>query len=417
MSTNYIPKKNQLEFLNWEFGIFFHFGIRTFYEGHQDWDMKEMPLDAFNPAELDCDQWLKAVKDSGAKYAVLVCKHHDGFANWPSKYTDYTVANTPWKNGRGDVVKEFTDSCRKFGIKVGLYYSPAQFGSNEMDAKEYDDYFINQIGELLTGYGKIDYLWFDGCGSHGHKYDTKRIIKEIRRMQPDILLFNLWEPDVRWVGNETGIARLRNPNNVVFSDLAEDCIDHDYFGDGYFLPAECDCCMRDQWFYSDRNEGAVRTPDELMGLYYYSVGRGANLLLNIGPDRKGLLPQIEVDRIVEMGKEIKRRFEECRLKIAEIKKITDSSGNSVHQITLSESSLVNHVVLAENLTTGDHVAKFKVMASPDINGTAYTVYEGYTIGHKHICYFPTIRTRRLDIIIEESDGLEELTDISVIYAI
>ena len=145
MSNNVRPTKKQLEFLDWEIGVFFHFGIRTFYEGHRDWDGKEMALDAFPPAELDCEQWIKTAKDGGAKYAILVCKHHDGLANWPSKYTDYSVKNTPWKNGRGDVVREFVDACRKYDIKVGLYYSPAQFGSKLTDHKEYDDYFINQI--------------------------------------------------------------------------------------------------------------------------------------------------------------------------------------------------------------------------------------------------------------------------------
>ena len=210
-------KKEQLEFLDWEYGIFFHFGIRTFYEGHVDWDMKEMPLDRFNPKQLDCGQWIKTAKEAGAKYAILVCKHHDGFANWPSRYTDYSVANTPWKDGKGDVVQEFVESCRKYDIKVGLYYSPAQFGSDQKKPEEYDDYFINQISELLTNYGEIDYLWFDGCGSENHEYDTMRIIKEIRRMQPNILIFNMWDPDTRWAGNESGLVCM--PNHNIVSDL------------------------------------------------------------------------------------------------------------------------------------------------------------------------------------------------------
>ena len=142
-------KPEQLEFLDWEFGLFFHFGIRTFHEGHTDWDGKPMPAESFQPSALD-------------------------FANWPSAFTEYSVKNAPWKNGRGDVVREFTDACRKYGLKIGLYYSPAQFGSVKMNAKEYDDYFIAQITELLTNYGRIDYLWFDGCGSEGHNYDTVR---------------------------------------------------------------------------------------------------------------------------------------------------------------------------------------------------------------------------------------------------
>lgn len=159
-----MPSARQIEFLDWEFGVFFHFGIRSFYPGHKDWDDKPMDVSAFNPDRLDCDDWIRTVCDAGAKYAILVCKHHDGFANWPTKYSDYSVANAPWKDGKGDVVREFVDACRKYDMKVGLYYSPAQWGGQIAfkNGKEYDDYFINQISELLTGYGKIDYLWFDG---------------------------------------------------------------------------------------------------------------------------------------------------------------------------------------------------------------------------------------------------------------
>ena len=149
-------KREQLEFLNWEFGVFFHFGIRTFYEGHRDWDEKAMDLAAFDPKNLSCEDWIRTVQEAGAKYAVLVCKHHDGFANWPSAYTDYSVKNTPWRDGQGDLVRDFVEACHKYGIRVGLYYSPAQFGSQQMDAKSYDEYFINQVTELLTQYGTID---------------------------------------------------------------------------------------------------------------------------------------------------------------------------------------------------------------------------------------------------------------------
>ena len=142
-----VPSETQLSFLDWEFGIFFHFGIRSFYKHHKDWDGLPMPADVFDPKELDCLQWLRPAKEAGAKYAILVCKHHDGFANWPSRYTDYSVAHTPWKNGQGDVVREFTDACRRLGLKVGLYYSPAQWGDAQpfTQGRAYDDYFINQI--------------------------------------------------------------------------------------------------------------------------------------------------------------------------------------------------------------------------------------------------------------------------------
>lgn len=162
-----LPTMKQRSFMDWEFGVMFHFGIRSFYKHHVDWDGLPMPQEVFDPDRLDCGQWISTAKEAGARYAVLVCKHHDGFANWPTAYSDYSVAHTPWRNGQGDVVRCFTDACRKYGLKVGLYYSPAQWGGATPFAqgRDYDDYFIAQITELLTGYGVVDYLWFDGCGS------------------------------------------------------------------------------------------------------------------------------------------------------------------------------------------------------------------------------------------------------------
>ena len=162
MNERMLPKKGQLAFLDWEFGVFFHFGIRSFYPGHVDWDGREMPPSGFCPENLDCEDWILAAKEAGATYSVLTAKHHDGFSLWPSAYSSYSIADTPWKDGRGDVIRDYVDACRKHGIKVGLYYSPAQWGGSAIkfsNEKEYDDYFINQITELLTNYGRIDYLW------------------------------------------------------------------------------------------------------------------------------------------------------------------------------------------------------------------------------------------------------------------
>ena len=294
-----IPEKKQLEFLDWEFGVFFHFGIRSFFRGHKDWDNREMPASAFNPERLDCDGWIRAIRDAGAKYAVLVCKHHDGFANWPTKYSDYSVKASPWKNGEGDVVAEYVAACRKYGVKVGLYYSPAQWGgkvSFEND-REYDDYFIGQIGELLSNYGKIDYLWFDGCGSENHEYDRARIVSEIRRMQPEILVFEMWDPDTRWVGNEDGYADMPNTSNVRRLDFSMNATRPLDLAGVRFLPAECDCMMRNTWFDCEENEDKIKSVEELMGMYEMSVGRGANLLLNIGPDSRGMLPEKDAARL------------------------------------------------------------------------------------------------------------------------
>ena len=388
-------KKEQLEFLDWEFGVFFHFGIRTFYEGHCDWDMKEMPAQGFDPSELDCENWISAVKEAGAKYAILVTKHHDGFANWPSKYTEYSVKNTPWKNGCGDVVREFTDACRKYGIKVGLYYSPAQFGSVKMDPKEYDDYFINQVSELLTNYGKIDYIWFDGCGSEDHKYDEMRIVNVIRSLQPGILIFNMWDPDTRWVGNESGCAPSPSPLTVKeleFSVLMEEKAALD---EEHFLPVECDCMMRlSNWFYSDSDVDTVKSVDELMGLYLYSVGRGANLLVNIGPDRRGLLPERDRESLLRFGEAVRR------LKASEIPAKKENETETGFDIVLDQQP-VNYIVLTEEIDGETEIGEFEIKIHPYSYGPAITVFRGKTIGHKAICPFPTLRTRRITVTFDK----------------
>lgn len=402
------PSEKQLRFLDWEFGAFFHFGLRSYYKGYIDWDKRDMDLSVFNPVELDCESWLRPFKEAGARYAILVCKHHDGFANWPSRYTAYSVANTPWKNGKGDVVREFVDACRKLDMGVGLYYSPAQrdwdkFASN----KDYDDYFINQVSELLTNYGKIDYLWFDGCGSEGHEYDKKRIIHVMRALQPDMLIFNMWDPDVRWVGNEIGFAPLPHSNVVSEVDFSVRTTEKDRLERESFLPAECDTKLRSTWFDCEDNEDTLRSLDELMGLYYMSVGHGANLLLNAGPDSRGLLLDADKKRIEEFGAALKRRF---GTPIAAFGSMEQSpKWPDGYVIPARERTLVNHVVVSEDLTEGESVKRYQVFADNTL------VYDGYCIGHKAICPFPTIAANRVSVRILDHDGPYRLKEIKAYY--
>lgn len=387
-------RKEQVDFLNWELGAFFHFGIRTFYEGHEDWDMKEMPAEAFNPAELDCRQWISGIKEAGANYAILVCKHHDGFANWPSKYTDYSVANTPWRNGKGDVVKDFTEACREYGIKVGLYYSPAEFGSDTMDWKEYDDY-----------------LWFDGCGSENHKYDTERILGVIKGLQPEILLFNMLDPDTKWVGNEAGMVKYPNDNWTSDLDFSILTAEKEQLKQKKFLPAECNSRIRlEKWFFSETDAHTLKSVDELLGLYYLSVGRGANMLVNITPDRRGLLPERDIARFIEFGKKVKSMFAESLISENDITK-----EENTYQILFDEHTLVNHVILEEDLLREKSIEKFGVYVHPYPYGERILVYEGKTVGRRHICKFPTVRARQLDIVIESDTENMELNKISAYY--
>ena len=419
--------KKQIEFLDWEYGMFFHFGIRSFYPGHVDWDNKEMPPEKFNPTELDCEQWIRVAKEAGATYAILTTKHHDGFALWPSKYSNYSVAQTPWKEGKGDVVREFVDACRKYDLKVGLYYSPAQWGKYSIpfeNAKEYDDYFVNQITELLTNYGKIDYLWFDGCGSEGHEYDKARIVKAMGEMQPDMLTFcdPEWTPGVRWVGNEDGYASLNNPLVVSSTDFSELATEEQKLSEAVFLPSECDCKLRATWFY-DHNEDTIKSVDELFGMYEMSVGHGSNFLINIGPDNRGLLPDADVKRILELGARIKAgygtpaNFGEME-KQGDVYTITHKEAGPTDEWKKpSEKNLTNCVVIKEELSNGQKVESFSVYGYlPNYRHKKILLFEGKTIGHKVICKFSPLRASKYEVVINFYNGDYVIKDIKAYYA-
>lgn len=419
------PSAGQLAFMDWEFGVFFHFGIRSFFLGHKDWDNRPMPAEAFNPEQLDCEQWIRTIKDAGATYAILVCKHHDGFANWPSRYTDYSVAAAPWKDGKGDVVREYVNACRKYGLKVGLYYSPAQWGGkiSFKEDREYDDYFINQISELLTGYGKIDYLWFDGCGSEGHQYDTDRIVKAIRGMQPEILIFAMWDPDTRWVGNEDGYAPMPNFNTTTDVDFSMLATEKEKLARAKFLPSECDFRMRTTWFDCELNEDTIKEADELMGIYEMSVGRGANFLINIGPDRHGLLPEKDARRLGEFGAMLKARYGRP-LPFGDAEKTADNEW-SVAMDGFSEQrregrnidALVNRVVIREDLTDGESIEEFRLYAHmPAYRSKRVCLYKGDTVGHKAICVIPTMRTGKITFEVTKANGDVKIRDIKAYYA-
>ena len=420
---NLKPTKGQLDFLKWEFGVFLHFGIRSFYPGRVDWDGIEMPPEGFNPDSLDCDQWLQAIKAAGATYAVLTAKHHDGFALWQSAYSNYGVSNTPWKDGKGDVVKEFTDACRRHGIKVGLYYSPAQWGSRAIkfqDGKEYDDYFVNQITELLGNYGKIDYLWFDGCGSEGHVYDRDRIMGTILRLQPHIMTFYdpEWGSTVRWVGNEDGYASLHNPLNVSEWDFSEKTEKSVALSKLYCMPTECDCKLRRTWFF-DNNENTIKPLEELFGMYEGSVGRGSNFLLNVGPDNHGLICTADLNALLALGAKIKEAYSAPH-DFGQLEANGDEYSIAHADFYKPKPDptvgLTNRIVLEEDMSDGQSIQSFRVYAHlPFYKHKRILVYSGCTVGNKLICQIPAIRTPKITVEITQSNGEHKLSSIKAYF--
>lgn len=407
------PTAQQLAFQDWEFGLFIHFGLRTFYEGYVDFDEREMSPTAFNPTNLDCEQWVLTAKEAGMTYAVLTAKHHDGFSNWPSKYTDFSVTQTPWKDGQGDVVDDFVKACRKHGIKPGLYYSPYDGAAdfyNSKDGKAYDDYFVNQITELLANYGDIDILWFDGAGSEGHTYDWPRIIKTIRSLQPNILIFNMADPDFRWVGNEDGIAPRPCWNVVENVEVSIYDKESEVLEEPIWLPAECDVQMRKNWFYSDNDEDSIKSLEELMGLYYLSVGHGANLLLNIGPDREGLLPEPDTARLLEFGSEISRRFGQPIVTHDEFEK-----EGTTWTYEAKDAHLIDHLMLEEDLENGELVRQFEITIITAKTRQTVMIHKGENIGHKAIIRIPPVKISGIIVEVTEYDAEPSLKAISAFH--
>lgn len=412
------PTPQLLDFLEWEIGAFFHFGIRSFFPGHEDWDGKPMPAAAFDPAELDCDQWMAASRAMGATYAIMTCKHHDGFALWPSKYTEYSVAASPFG---GDVVRAFVDACRRANMKVGLYYSPAQWGGEAaaQTDREYDDYFIGQLGELLTGYGKIDYLWLDGCGSEGKNYDHRRITAEIRRMQPGILIFGdvLREgADVRWIGNEEGVASL--DNSCIATQIAFSVNDAGRAAEPRFMPAECDMRLRfSSWFDCKENEDDLTCAEELLGNYELSVGRSANLLVNAGPNSRGLLHESDV-RVMEAFGALRRRIYDQPLPYGGVKKedglyVIEHEAYPTGWGYSKGVPRVNRVVIQEDIAQGQRIRRFRLYARLRVcKHDRVLLYEGLTVGRKHIAVIPTIAASRLELEVLESDGDARITSMT-----
>lgn len=405
------PTEKQLAFQSWEFGLFIHFGLRTFYEGYVDFDERDMSPSKFSPTDLNCDQWIETAKKAGMKYAVLTAKHHDGFSNWPSKYTDFSVTESPWKNGQGDVIKEFVDACKKHDIKPGLYYSPYDGAADfyqDKDSKAYDDYFVNQITELLGNYGEIDILWFDGAGSAGHEYDWPRIVKRIRELQPNILIFNMADPDFRWVGNEDGIAPLSCFNVVDNVEVSIYDKETEKFSEPLFLPAECDVQMRSNWFYSDHDEDTIKSLKELMGMYHHSVGRGANLLLNIGPNREGVLPAKDTARLLEFGEEIRKQFDHPILTENEFER---QDNTWIYQA--NDPRLIERFVIQEDLTEGESIIHFKVHIITAKTQHRVLVHEGRNIGNKIIINIPPVKVRGLEIEVIDPISHPEIHRIAV----
>ncbi len=410
--TDIKPSPQQVEWQDMEFGVLIHFGTNTFLD--REWGDGTADPKTFNPTELDAEQWARAIKAAGAKYVVLVAKHHDGFCLWPTQQTEYSVKNSPWRNGKGDLVREVSDAAKKYGLKFGIYMSPwDRHEPRYKNSAEYDDYYNDELDELVQHYGNITEFWLDGAGSGGHVYNFPRIIDDLHIYQPNALVFAdlaLFEyGDIRWVGNEDGVVPYENWNVI------------DRHGYLRWRPAEADTPLhKGEWFWHPDSDSTLKSLAELVTTYEQTIGRGAQLMLGLAADRRGLIPEADVKRLQEFGTVIRQRYSR------------NLAANHLHTATAPETALdgdpatfwsapagsrhatlevsfaspitFDHALTMEWLNDGQRIQRYRIEAW---DGKAWRpVYEGHAIGHKKIDDFPatTASKVRLNILSSSEEA-------------
>lgn len=427
------PSERQLAWQELEFYAFIHFGINTFTD--REWGLGNESPELFNPIEFNAEQWVEACVSAGMKGLILTCKHHDGFCLWPSKFTEYSVKNSPWRDGKGDVVKEVSQACRKAGIKFGIYLSPwDRHEKTYGDSEKYNTFYKNQLRELLTSYGEIFCVWLDGAcgeGPDGRRqvYDWEGYYKLIRELQPKAVI-SVCGPDVRWCGNEAGHCR-ESEWSVVPAELLdaertreksqktddrafskrinsedEDLGSREKIKNARELvwyPAEVNTSIRPGWFYHPSEDNMVKSLDELLTIYYRSVGGNAAFLLNIPPDKRGLIHENDVQRLKELGNAIRQSF---RNNLAE-----DATTKLKIEVDLNRVQTFDRVVLMEDIRLGQRVENFS-LAYWDENGWK-EFFWGTVIGYKKICCFKELSARYIRIEITRSRALPVISSVEV----
>ena len=405
-AASVVPSARQMQYMDTEFFAFVHFTVNTYTD--LEWGKGDEPESIFNPVELDCDQWVEAVKSAGMRGIILTAKHHDGFCLWPSKYTEHSVKNSPWKNGKGDVVQECADACRRGGIKFGVYLSPWDRNSPVYGTEAYNDYYCNQLTELMTQYGELFEVWFDGAcgeGPNGKKqvYDFDRYISIIRKYQPNAAIFNDAGPDVRWCGNEAGTGRNAEwavvPSELCFraevqtgpgpyadegtlswiynNDAQIGALSQIRYSRGLcFCPSEFDMSIRPGWFYHEKEE--PHSLERLVHTYITSVGGNGCFNLNVPPMRNGKFDPRDVARLKELGDALRNAFGtelETETSVEEI-----SATQCTVTLKLPRKHRVSYVMLEEDLTVGQRVESFFICSAG-----SRPLFRGTTVGHKRIC--------------------------------
>ncbi len=414
---NPLPNKQQLAWHDMEYYWFIHFGPNTFTD--KEWGHGDETEDIFNPTALDCRQWARIAKQAGAKGIIITAKHHDGFCLWPSKYSTHTVRESKWKNGKGDVVGDLMKACKEYGLKFGVYLSPWDRNHPKYGTADYNNVYVNTMTELITRYGPFFEFWWDGAngeGPNGKKqvYDFKRFEKVMRKLAPNTVVFSDIGPDIRWVGNESGFAGTTNWNYLDTAGFtrgaggpSQDTLNQGNINGKNWIPAECDVSIRPGWFYHKEEDDKVKTAEQLFNLYLKSVGRGSTLLLNIPPDRRGLINEIDSAALVDF-----RKLREVNLSKPIASKIFAVSAQPAslnYTLKLGKTSSVNCVILKEAIQLGQNVKSFTVKLMK--NNELVKEVTATTIGHKRILTFPAVEADAIEVAITDSKAKPVISEL------
>lgn len=429
------PTPRQLEWQKLELKAFIHFGINTF--SNKEWGHgTESPL-LFNPENLDAEQWVTTLQKAGFKMIILTAKHHDGFCLWPTKTTQYSVASSPWRDGQGDVVRELKDACDKYEIKFGVYLSPWDRNAQSYgNSPKYNEFFIAQLSELLSNYGEIHEVWFDGANGEGvngkkQKYDWKAIYQTIDSLQPQAVKAIMGD-DVRWVGNEKGFGRETewsvtplqpdiNEKNKTQNDYLGIAATSDDLGSReliakakrlYWYPSEVDVSIRPGWFYHPEQNDKVKSLKELVDIYFQSVGMNSVLLLNVPPDTRGLIHENDRIALSRFGEYIDETFKEN--KIVDQGNTWQARKGDFKEFTLKFGSTINTLMLQENIVKGQRVEMFKVEALS--SGVWTKIAEGTTIGYKRLLQFDSISPKKIRVTIIKTRDKANIKNVGAYYA-
>ncbi len=450
-----VPTAQQLEWHEMETNAFVHFTTNTFTG--LEWGYGDEKEAIFNPTALDANQWAKTLKETGFKTLIFTTKHHDGFTLWPSKYTEHSIKNSPYKNGKGDLVKETADAARKNGLKFGVYLSPWDRNHPEYCKPAYLEYYRNQLTELFTNYGSVFEMWFDGAnGGDGYYggareerkinsatyYEWPKTLDLITKIQPNVIFFSDAGPGVRWVGNERGLAGQTNWNTISTDTLyagkagISPVLNSGSPDGDKWIPAEVDVSIRPGWFYHAKEDEKVKTPQQLFEIYLTSVGRGSTLLLNIPPDQRGLFHEKDVESLRGYKKLLDTEFANNLAKNAKVKpssfrgNLTRYTGSNVTdgnketywatdddqntgslEIDLGKETSVKYIVLQEYIKLGQRVKAFSV----DIwrEGSWQKATEATTIGYKRILKIDPILTSKIRVNITDSKASPVISNVEV----